>query len=66
MCFLQASFLVFFFHMATDVPVGEDQVQHLELARDIARSFNASYRQVFPLPHALMGTSKQKELVKLM
>lgn len=36
---------------ATHVPVGEDQKQHLELARDIAGAFNHRYRQdFFPLP----------------
>lgn len=36
------------------VPVGEDQVQHLELAREIARKFNATFRPVFPEPQALL------------
>jgi tryptophanyl-tRNA synthetase len=36
---------------ATHVPVGEDQKQHLELARDIAGAFNRQYGQdFFPLP----------------
>jgi tryptophanyl-tRNA synthetase len=30
------------------VPVGEDQVQHVELARDIARAFNRAYGETFP------------------
>lgn len=34
------------------VPVGEDQLQHLELAREIARRFNARYGEVFPEPQA--------------
>ena len=33
-----------------EVPVGDDQRQHLELARDIAARFNATYGEVFPLP----------------
>jgi tryptophanyl-tRNA synthetase len=38
-------------YKATHVPVGEDQKQHLELARDIAGAFNRHYgRDVFPLP----------------
>jgi len=38
-------------YKATHVPVGEDQKQHLELARDIAGAFNRRYeRQFFPLP----------------
>lgn len=32
------------------VPVGEDQVQHLELSRDIARKFNKQFGKVFPEP----------------
>jgi tryptophanyl-tRNA synthetase len=32
------------------VPVGEDQISHLELCREIARRFNALYRPVFPEP----------------
>ncbi len=34
------------------VPVGKDQVQHLEMTRDMAGSFNAAYGEVFPLPDA--------------
>ncbi|HZU90076.1 MAG TPA: tryptophan--tRNA ligase [Stellaceae bacterium] len=38
-------------YKATHVPVGEDQKQHLELARDIAGAFNRRYeRDYFPLP----------------
>jgi tryptophanyl-tRNA synthetase len=38
-------------YKATHVPVGEDQKQHLELARDIAGAFNRRYDQeFFPLP----------------
>lgn len=40
---------------ATHVPVGEDQKQHLELARDIAGAFNRSYNdEFFPLPEPLI------------
>lgn len=34
------------------VPVGKDQQQHLEIARDIAASFNAQYGETFVLPEA--------------
>lgn len=34
------------------VPVGEDQVQHIEVCRDLARSFNAHYGEVFVMPEA--------------
>src|SRR6201995_1149459 len=38
-------------YKATHVPVGEDQKQHLELARDLAASFNRRYEvEFFPLP----------------
>src|SRR5579872_4360094 len=42
-------------YKATHVPVGEDQKQHLELARDIAGAFNRFYKQdYFPLPEPLI------------
>lgn len=36
---------------ATHVPVGEDQKQHLELARDIAGAFNRQYKKQTPKPY---------------
>jgi tryptophanyl-tRNA synthetase len=39
---------------ATVVPVGEDQRQHIELAREIAQRFNALYGEVFTEPRALV------------
>ncbi len=42
-------------YKATHVPVGEDQKQHLELARDIAGAFNRHYGvDFFPLPEPLI------------
>ncbi|MDX2143645.1 MAG: tryptophan--tRNA ligase [Rhodospirillaceae bacterium] len=42
-------------YKATHVPVGEDQKQHLELARDIAQKFNADFgKTVFPLPEPVI------------
>jgi tryptophanyl-tRNA synthetase len=32
------------------VPVGQDQVQHIEMTRDIAEKFNAAFGKVFPIP----------------
>lgn len=48
-------------YKATKVPVGEDQKQHLELARDIAVKFNNDYKcDLFPLPEPVMlGTSRR-------
>jgi tryptophanyl-tRNA synthetase len=39
---------------ATDVPVGEDQRQHVELARALARRFNTTYGEVFAVPRAVL------------
>jgi len=41
------------------VPVGEDQVQHLELSREIARKFNARYGDVFPEPAPILTGAKR-------
>ena len=40
-------------YRASVVPVGEDQLAHLELCREIARRFNSLYGAVFPEPQAL-------------
>jgi tryptophanyl-tRNA synthetase len=43
-------------YQATHVPVGEDQKQHLELARDIAAKFNTDYGvEMFTLPEPHIG-----------
>jgi tryptophanyl-tRNA synthetase len=39
---------------ANEVPVGRDQVQHLEMARDIAQRFNHHYGEWFVLPEAVV------------
>ena len=41
-------------YRADAVPVGEDQVPHLELCREIARRFNHLYGETFPEPRALL------------
>ncbi len=50
-------------HRAVKVPVGKDQEQHLEMARNFAERFNHRYGDVFPLPQAFSG---QQELVKIL
>ncbi|MBO4209169.1 tryptophan--tRNA ligase [Micromonospora echinofusca] len=40
-------------HDADEVPVGDDQTQHLELARDLAVRFNARYGPTFTVPRAV-------------
>jgi tryptophanyl-tRNA synthetase len=43
-------------YRAEAVPVGEDQRQHLELTREIARKWNAAYgEELFPEPEAIIG-----------
>ena len=44
-------------YRATRVPVGEDQRQHLELAREIVRRFNARFGDTFAEPQALFSTT---------
>ncbi|HEA46799.1 MAG TPA: tryptophan--tRNA ligase [bacterium] len=39
-------------YKAEVVPVGEDQLPHLELTREIARRFNHLYKDIFPIPQA--------------
>jgi tryptophanyl-tRNA synthetase len=41
-------------YMTDEVPVGEDQRQHIELAREIARRFNATYGEVLVEPQAVI------------
>ncbi len=42
-------------YRAAAVPVGEDQLQHLELTREVARRFNARFGPTFPEPKSLVG-----------
>jgi tryptophanyl-tRNA synthetase len=42
-------------YKAQFVPVGKDQLPHIELAREIARRFNSLYGKVFPEPEGLLG-----------
>jgi tryptophanyl-tRNA synthetase len=37
------------------VPVGKDQLPHIELTQEIARKFNRLFGKVFPIPEALVG-----------
>ncbi|MBI3929457.1 MAG: tryptophan--tRNA ligase [Armatimonadetes bacterium] len=41
-------------YKADTVPVGEDQVQHLEVTRVIARRFNTTFGELFPEPQAML------------
>ncbi len=42
-------------YQADVVPVGKDQLQHLEITRDIAQRFNAIYGDIFTIPEPYMG-----------
>ena len=42
------------------VPVGKDQMQHLEITRDIAQRFNGIYGDVFTIPEAYLGKTGAK------
>ena len=50
-------------HRAVKVPVGKDQEQNLEMARNFAERFNHRYGEVFPLPY---GFNYGGELVKIL
>ena len=46
-------------YKAEGVPVGEDQVQHVEITRDLARRFNTKFGETFPEPKALLTEAKR-------
>ncbi len=53
---MAADILIYRSHI---VPVGKDQVQHIEMTRDIAEHFNRTYGEIFPIPeHRLDKESK--------
>jgi tryptophanyl-tRNA synthetase len=49
---LQAADIILY--KAVAVPVGEDQIQHIELTREIVRKFNARFGETFPEPAQLV------------
>jgi tryptophanyl-tRNA synthetase len=63
-CLMAADILIYRSHM---VPVGKDQVQHIEMTQDMAGRFNRTYGEIFPIPDARLdkeskipGTDGQK------
>ncbi|XP_069862558.1 tryptophan--tRNA ligase, mitochondrial isoform X2 [Dipodomys merriami] len=46
-------------YRSTHVPVGEDQVQHMELVQDLARGFNKKYGEFFPVPQSILTSMKK-------
>jgi tryptophanyl-tRNA synthetase len=49
---MAADILIYRSHL---VPVGQDQIQHIEITRDIAGYFNRTYGEIFPLPEYRLG-----------
>ena len=49
-------------YQADQVPVGEDQRQHLELTRDLAQRFNARYGQTFTRARAVHRQGHREDL----
>jgi len=37
------------------VPVGKDQESHVEVTREVARDFNRGFKEIFPIPEAMIG-----------
>jgi len=54
-CLMATDILIY---RSTAVPVGEDQLPHLELTREIARRFNFLYGEIFPEPEAILTKAK--------
>uniref|UniRef100_A0A8D1TBT9 Tryptophan--tRNA ligase, mitochondrial n=1 Tax=Sus scrofa TaxID=9823 RepID=A0A8D1TBT9_PIG len=46
-------------YKSTHVPVGEDQVQHMELVQDLAQRFNKKYGEFFPVPKSILTSMKK-------
>ncbi|PNJ23030.1 tryptophan--tRNA ligase, mitochondrial isoform X2 [Pongo abelii] len=46
-------------YKSTHVPVGEDQIQHMELVQDLAQSFNKKYGEFFPVPESILTSMKK-------
>lgn len=49
----------------THVPCGEDQLQQLQLAKKLARSFNSKYGEMFPIIVDMVGTDETKRILSL-
>ncbi|XP_066156005.1 tryptophan--tRNA ligase, mitochondrial [Euwallacea fornicatus] len=52
-------------YKATHVPVGEDQVQQIQLCQELTRMFNNRYGQTFPTPHTLITSSEYGRIKSL-
>ncbi|XP_014484248.1 PREDICTED: tryptophan--tRNA ligase, mitochondrial isoform X3 [Dinoponera quadriceps] len=52
-------------YKATDVPVGQDQAQHVQLAQNLARIFNNQFGQTFPIPRVLVSDGPSQRIKSL-
>jgi tryptophanyl-tRNA synthetase len=52
-------------YKTTHVPVGEDQVQHLQLAQHLAKLFNYYYGETFPICHAIIAKDASSRIKSL-
>lgn len=52
-------------YKATHVPVGEDQLQHLQMAQQLVKTFNYKFGKHFPNPHALIADDGSMRLRSL-
>ncbi|CAK9827718.1 Tryptophan--tRNA ligase, mitochondrial [Anthophora retusa] len=52
-------------YKATHVPVGQDQVQHIQLAQDLAVKFNNTFGDTFPLPRSLVNENASQRIKSL-
>ncbi|XP_058464002.1 tryptophan--tRNA ligase, mitochondrial [Malaya genurostris] len=52
-------------HKATHVPVGEDQVQHLQMAQSLARAFNNRFGATFPACEAIISDDASSRIKSL-
>lgn len=53
-------------YQADLVPVGKDQIQHLELARNIAERFNNRYSETFVVPEPYVGSKATSKIFNLL
>lgn len=52
-------------YRATDVPVGDDQLQHLQLSAMLAKTFNHRFGETFPIPKAIVEDSASSRVRSL-
>ncbi|CAG9767532.1 unnamed protein product [Ceutorhynchus assimilis] len=52
-------------YKATHVPVGEDQLQHIQLCQELAKIFNNRFGQTFPMPHTLKISNEYSRIKSL-